>query len=164
MSKTHWKKTDNPNYLGAYAFDDGEKKTVTIRDLNTSEEIFNPNTNEKEDKFVVKFKEKEKPLILNTTNKKAIAKATGSDFIEDWVGKRIRLHVVDVPAFGEMTPAVRVIPKPVKGKPTLTVDHPKYKSVVKNAKSGDLKMETVEQHFNVPAKIKKKIQRVIDSE
>jgi hypothetical protein len=27
-----------------------------------------------------------------------------------------------------------------------------------------LTMETVEQHFNVPAKIKKKIQRVIDSE
>ncbi len=30
MSKTHWKKLTNPNYLGAYDFDIGEKRTLTI--------------------------------------------------------------------------------------------------------------------------------------
>ena len=32
-NKTHWKKLTNPNYLGAYAFQPGEEKTVTIKEV-----------------------------------------------------------------------------------------------------------------------------------
>ena len=32
-SLTHWKKLTNPDYLGAYAFDPGEIKIVTISNV-----------------------------------------------------------------------------------------------------------------------------------
>ena len=34
-SKTHWKKLTNPDYLGAYALEDGEDMIVTIKNVST---------------------------------------------------------------------------------------------------------------------------------
>ena len=31
----HWKKLTNPNYLGSYAFEPGEEKPLTIREICT---------------------------------------------------------------------------------------------------------------------------------
>ena len=39
--KTHWKKLNNPDYLGSYAFQPGEEKTVTIKEVKR-EMVFNP--------------------------------------------------------------------------------------------------------------------------
>ena len=33
MPLTHWKKLDNPDYIGAYAFQPGEEKTLTIKNV-----------------------------------------------------------------------------------------------------------------------------------
>lgn len=33
MSKTHWKKLTNPNYLGAYSIDDGKDIVLTIKNV-----------------------------------------------------------------------------------------------------------------------------------
>lgn len=162
--KTHWKKTDNPNYLGAYSFEDPrESKIGTIASINPTETVYNPSTNSDETVFVISFKQASlKPMILNTTNKKAIAKATGSDFIEDWVGKSIELFVTKVKAFGEMVDAVRVRPKaPKLKKPTLTPKHKKWKTVKTQLASGDLEMSTVEQHFTVSKEMK---ERLLDNE
>ena len=41
--KTHWKKLTNPNYLGSYAFQPGEEKTVTIKEVKR-ELVHNPGT------------------------------------------------------------------------------------------------------------------------
>ena len=49
-----------------------------------------------------------KCFICNKTNAKAISKATGSNFIEDWTGKSIALYIANVRAFGENVEAVRV--------------------------------------------------------
>lgn len=38
MSKTHWKKLTNPDYLGAYAFDPGEEPRDLPKDKLTEEE------------------------------------------------------------------------------------------------------------------------------
>lgn len=103
--KTHWKKLTNPNYLGSYAFQPGEEKTVTIKEVKR--EIVQ-NQNGKEDCTVAYFEEDLKPLILNKTNADAIAKAWGTPYIEDWSGKKIVLKVKKVSAFGEMVDAVRV--------------------------------------------------------
>ncbi len=103
--KTHWKKLTNPNYLGAYAFQPGEEKTVTIKDVKR--EIVQ-NQNGKEECTVAYFAEDVKPLILNKTNADMIAKVLGSPYIEDWPGKKIALKVKRVNAFGEQVDAVRV--------------------------------------------------------
>lgn len=71
--KTHWKKLTNPDYLGSYAFQPGEEKTVTIKEVKR-ELVFNPSASGKEECTVAYFVEDIKPMILNTTNCKTIAK------------------------------------------------------------------------------------------
>lgn len=104
-NKTHWKKLTNPNYLGAYAFQPGEEKVVTITEVKR-EAVKNEKGTE--ECTVAYFAEDVKPLILNKTNAKMIAKVWGTPYIEDWAGCRIKLKVKKVSAFGEMTDAVRV--------------------------------------------------------
>jgi len=103
--KTHWKKLTSPNYLGAWDFQPGEEKTVTIKEVKP--EVIE-NQNGKEECTVAHFAEDVKPLILNKTNAGMIAKVWGTPFIEDWAGKKIALKVKKVSAFGEMVDAVRV--------------------------------------------------------
>lgn len=105
MNKTHWKKLTSPNYVGAWDFQPGEEKTVTIKDVKR--EIVQ-NQNGKEDCTIAYFVEDVKPLILNKTNADMISKVWGTPYIEDWAGKKITLKVKKVSAFGDMVDAVRV--------------------------------------------------------
>ena len=106
MGKTHWKKFQNPDYIGAYAFDEGEEKVLTID--YAQKEKYTGNGGKKDEGLVIHFKENEKPLICNSTNSKRIAKVADSPYIEDWPGIRIQLYTEIVTAFGETGPAVRV--------------------------------------------------------
>lgn len=109
---THWKKLTNPNYLGSYAFQQGEEKPVTISRI-AQEEVTNPSQPEiKERCIVAHFQQPEKPLILNKTNCKAIERLAGTPNIEEWAGVGIILCVQKVPAFGDLVEAVRI--RPVK--------------------------------------------------
>ena len=103
--KTHWKKLTSPNYLGSWDFQPGEERTVTIKEVKR--EIVE-NQNGKEECTVVYFAGNIKPLILNKTNGKMIAKVWGTPYIEDWAGRKIILKVKKISAFGEMVDAVRV--------------------------------------------------------
>ena len=105
--KTHWKKLTNPDYLGSYAFQPGEEKTVTIKEV-CREIVYNPSGGGKEECTVAHFVEDVKPLILNATNSKEITKLFGTPYIEDWLNHKITLKVKKVSAFGEMVDAVRV--------------------------------------------------------
>lgn len=106
MSKTHWKKLTNPNYLGAYDFDIGEKRTLTI--AKTVREMVTGPGGKKEECTVAYFQEPSKPMILNKTNCKTIEKLHHSPFIEDWSGKQITLKVEKVKFSGELVDGLRV--------------------------------------------------------
>jgi hypothetical protein len=145
-NKTHWKVYHNPDYIGAYAFQPNERKILTIKGVR-QETIKSQRGSE--DCLVVHFKEKEKPLICNVTNSKAIEKVAGSGYIEDWPGTVIELYVTEVPAFGDTVEAVRVMPKKPKiTKPALTPEHPAYVKVVEAVKTGFTR-EQVEQKYTV---------------
>jgi hypothetical protein len=104
---THWKKLNNPDYLGAYAFDRGEEKIATIAAV-ARETVTGPE-GKKSEETVVHFTQKGiKPLILNTTNAKTISRVLGTPYVEEWTGKSIVLTVREVAAFGERVDAVRV--------------------------------------------------------
>ena len=82
MSKTHWKKLNNPDYLGAYALEPGQELVATIKVVR-KEMVTGPD-GKKEECTVVHFAEKEiKPLILNTTNAKTIQKIYKTPYIEE---------------------------------------------------------------------------------
>ena len=112
---THWKKLTNPDYLGAYAFEPGQEMTLTIS--NVKLESVAGADGKKEDCTVCYFKENVKPMILNVTNCKAIAKLYKTNYIEQWVGKQIIVRVQQVRAFGDVVDALRIKPELPAAKP-----------------------------------------------
>ena len=102
----HWRKTTNPNYIGSWDFDDGKDMIVQIKDVK--QEMIQNQQGGKEEKLVMYFENGVKPLIMNKTNMAATEKATGSPYIDAWVGKKLQLYVTTVSAFGEVTMAVRI--------------------------------------------------------
>ena len=106
---THWKKLSNPDYLGSYAFEKGQEMTLTIGSVR--EESVTGADGKKEDCIVAHFRENVKPMILNATNCKAIAKLYKTPYIEEWVGKQIVVRVQQVKAFGDVVDALRIKPE-----------------------------------------------------
>ena len=114
---THWKALTNPDYIGAYAFEAGEEKIGTISYVR-EEQVISPD-GKKDDCIVAHFAEKNlKPLIMNATNCKAMTKLYKTPYIENWVGKKIVMHVQTVKAFGDFVDAVRIKPEIPKGSPS----------------------------------------------
>ena len=108
MTKTHWKKLHNPDYLGAYALAPGQDLVVTIR--SAAAENVTGADGKKEECMVMRFENGVKPMIVNATNAKTITNVLGSPYIEDWAGQKIQLFVDKVKAFGEVVEALRVRP------------------------------------------------------
>lgn len=107
MDKTHWKKLENPNYLGSYALEPGKDLVVQIKSV-AQEEVYNPTNQKKETCTVAHFVEPVKPMILNVTNCKTISKLYSTPYIEDWAGKYISIYIAKVNAFGEKVDALRI--------------------------------------------------------
>ena len=106
-NKTHWKKLTNPNYLGAYAFDEGKDMILTVASVGN--ELVTGDGGRKEECTVCHFVENVKPLILNKTNMKSIQKALGTPYIEEWAGHKIQIYVDPQVKFGkEITGGLRV--------------------------------------------------------
>jgi len=104
-NKTHWKKLTNPTYLGAYDFTPGEKRILTIEKVVQDKVKGNDG---KEELCTICHFVGSKPMILNVTNCKAIAKAHGTNFIEEWSNKKVTLFVTTVSAFGQVVEALRI--------------------------------------------------------
>ncbi len=107
MEKTHWKKLYNPNYFGAWRFQDGKDIVLTIDHM--ANEIVTGENGKKEECVVMYFREDEKPLICNVTNSKTISKLFKTPYIEEWSGRRIQLYLDKNVRFGkEIVEGVRV--------------------------------------------------------
>ena len=105
---THWGKTRDVNYLGAWDVQPGQDLILTIKSIG-QETVENPAEKTKEVKTVIHFVEQGfKPMVLNTTNKKAIASALDTPYIENWIGHPIAIFVKRVNAFGKTSDALRV--------------------------------------------------------
>ena len=106
---THWRKLTNPHYVGAHDLQPGQELTVTIESItNEMVKMFDGKDVKEEQCIVATLKGAKKPMILNKTNCKIIASNTGSNYIEDWVGKPITIYAAKVRAFGQTTEALRV--------------------------------------------------------
>lgn len=116
QTKTHWKKLQDPRFIGAYALPNGNDMTVTI--TNVRKEEVTMMGGKKEDHTIV-YLANQKPLILNVTNSKSIAKLYGA-YIEDWEGKDITLYASTTKMGGEIVECLRIRPSvPKKQKPLI---------------------------------------------
>ena len=105
---THWKKLMNPDYLGSYALEPGQDLIVTIKSV-CNEEVTGSD-GKKDICSVIHFVENVKPMILNATNNKTIAKLFKTPYIEEWSGRKIQIYTEKVRAFGEIWDALRIRP------------------------------------------------------
>ena len=130
--KTHWKRLINPDYIGAYALPEGGDLTVKI-DFVQVEEI--TGTGGKKEVCTVAHLVDQKPMILNVTNSKSIAKLYGP-YIEDWVGQRITLFASTTRLAGETVECLRIRPKVAErvAKPITDV---RLENAIKSIKSGE---------------------------
>jgi len=137
MEKTHWKKLNNPDYIGAYELMKGSEPielTVTMEKVSQRQV---KGADGKNDMCLVADLKGFKPFIINSTNAKTITKLMGTPYIEDWVGKQIILTVRKVKAFGDIVDALRVkdtlpVAKLPELKQTDTVNFNKVVEAIKN--------------------------------
>jgi hypothetical protein len=111
MEKTHWKKLINPDYFGSYSLNENEERTVKIKEVIRQQVI---GTDGKKTECTVAVLYNEKPLILNRTNCKMIARIYDTPYIENWKDKSIIVFSDKVKAFGDVVEAIRIkneIPK-----------------------------------------------------
>jgi hypothetical protein len=103
--------------------DVGKGALVTIREIiqeNVAMEGSEPDM-----KFCLVFDEKEKPMVLNSTNGQIIAAITGSEDTDDWTGKKIVLYDDPTVSFGgKLVGGIRCrAPRPPAGVPASAGTH-----------------------------------------
>lgn len=98
---THWKKNNDSNFISGEDLIGNVKglqpEMIVILDKFTDAESFDQ---KKQSKVVVTGlffktidnKQVYKPAILNKTNAKFFVKETGSDFMENWIGKTVVMY------------------------------------------------------------------------
>jgi len=75
-----------------------------------------------EDKWVISFAGKKRRLVLNVTNNNALIDQYGYES-DDWIGKRVILHVVTVQFQQRSVPGIRIKCEGKREKPTLTSEN-----------------------------------------
>lgn len=112
---------DEARFLGSWDVMDGEI-TLTISDFK--EEVIEGDKGRKEKKCILYFAEKDrKPMVLNLTNRKTLAKLYHTVNSEKLKGKRITIGTDRVKAFGGVHDALRIRPiVPAQSGPTKSAE------------------------------------------
>ena len=105
MSETHYKKLINPDYLGAYSLDPGKDMILTIKEVKR--EMITSTGGKKEECPVCHWQENQKPMIMNVTNMKTIAKLYGP-YIEQWPGKKVQIYASTTKFGGDTVECLRI--------------------------------------------------------
>jgi len=151
MEKTHYKKLRNPNYIGSYELmTGGDPVEINVQIERAVKEMVQ-NGDKKEEAMVVYLKG-QKPMIVNSTNAKAISSATGSPYVEDWTGKWLTLFVAKIKAFGETVDALRVKKDaPVFKLPDFVPTHQKWNDAVTALKAGNTTVDAIKKSYTLSA-------------
>ena len=144
--RTHWKKLNNPNYLGAYSIMDLPNQELTVTIQQVKKETIK--TDRGSEECIVAYIKGQKPMILNTTNCKAIEKVAGTPFTEEWKNVSITLFVKRVKAFGDFVDALRVRPTKPK-KPTLSQGSEAWNKALKAVESGNVTIEQIKAKYDI---------------
>lgn len=138
QDKTHYRKAFDSPYLSSA--DIVDMTVLTIKCVKFESD----RTKKTKDSFnTAHFAERElrpgeklKPMILNATNSKVLAKLTGTPFIEDWVNVPVAIYVDKAVKFGRDTvEGLRISPK-APGRKQLT---PEMATAWANAKAAYLR-------------------------
>lgn len=152
--KTHWKKLNNPNYIGAYELM-GVTDELTVKITKVVKETVK-NMNGGDEDCTVAYLENQKPMILNATNCKTIAKLYRTPYIEDWSGLKITLIVQQVKAFGDIVDALR-IKQAIPQKDELTPANKTVWDRAVKAYQKNKNLDIVKKHYKISPENEKKL-------
>jgi len=150
--KTHWRKADKTDFLGAADVEellkDGQTDVVlTIKKVEVKE----AKVRGKKGEFrIATFEESIKPMILNVTNAKVVKLfAGGSTFVDDWNDIKVSIFIQQGVKMGtEITEALRI--RTVQ--PTLPIldpSHPKWIGAKKAITEGNATLEDVKKKYSI---------------
>jgi len=151
---THWKRLVNPDYIGAYSLEPGQELTVMIEKV---EKRLVKGVDGKQEHCIVADLKGQKPMILNRTNCKMIAKVYDTPYIEEWAGKKITIYAAKIKAFGDMVEALRIRPI-APALPELNPSHPKWEDAKTALKENKVTIETIKQNFKLTKENETKLQ------
>jgi hypothetical protein len=149
MEKTHWKKLNNPDYIGAYELMRGDEPIELNVELGEVSQREVKGADGKTDICLVADLKGLKPFIINSTNAKMISKLLNTPYVQDWKGKTITLYVKKIKAFGDVVEALRVKDSlPATQKPELNEQHPNW-SKCQTAKQNGTTIEQLRTKYTI---------------
>ena len=152
-NKTHYRKVFKSDHLGSADLEEmlEEKKRLVFTIEKVTQEYATKVAGKKIDANIAYFKGGVKPLVLNATNSKIMAKLTGSKFVEDWKGLTIELYINANVRFGSDTVAgVRIKDKlPVLAKHELEPSSPFWAKAKKAALAGETDFDSLNKNYSI---------------
>lgn len=151
--KTHYRKVFKSDHLGSAdleeMLEEGKRLIFTIKEVK--QEYGAKVAGKKIDANIAYFKEPIKPLVLNATNSKQMAKFAKSKFVEDWAGITIELYIDhSVKMKGETFGGVRIKSElPVIKKPELTPKSQNWEKAKEAVKTGVTDLEGIRKHYTL---------------
>ena len=124
-----------------------EPALLTISEVK-KENVAMPNQPKKE-RGVMYFEERDKGMVLNTTNLKRAEKALGSDDTDDWIGKKIVVYTDENVEFGgEMVGGLRVRAQRQKAQPAPSNSTDADRTAAANAAAAEEEAHTDEHQVS----------------
>lgn len=153
---THIKKLANPSYIGSYELLTGDKPIELVVQIERIVKEPVQNGDKKEDATVM-YLVGQKPMILNSTNRKRLEKVLGTPYVERMIGQKVILQVECIRAFGEMQDALRIKPEAYvpPALPDLNPKHAKWDGAKKAIKAGNTTIEAIRKNYSLTAENEK---------
>ncbi len=151
-NKTHYRKVFKSDHLGSADLEEmiEDKKRLVFTIDKVVQEYQTKVAGKKIDANIAYLKGT-KPLVLNATNSKTMAKMTGSKFVEDWANTTIELYIdPNVSMKGEKVGGVRI--KPTRAavvKPELTPEHKNWDKAKTAVQTGEADLDTIRENWDI---------------
>lgn len=103
MEKNHYRKVFKSDHLSSYDLEDfiEQKRPLEFTIAYVKQEYRTPVAGKKIDANIAYFIEPIKPMVLNATNSKILAKLANSNFVEDWKNIPVELFIMKNINFGK---------------------------------------------------------------
>lgn len=165
-NKTHWRKADKTDYLGACDIEEKTDLVLTIAKVELKEVNVR---GKKSFERVATFREKGfKPMILNVTNAKVVKEfARNSVYLEEWKDIQVAIYVQDNVRLGsEITEGLRFRQfkpqmKTTTKKELLATDELAFNNAVKGMIGGKT-MKDIEVFYVVSDSVKQQLMNVVN--
>lgn len=158
---SHWRKVMNTTYLNGDEIDKGDT-VVTIKAYK-EQMIYSQKDKQKEPQVLLYFAEIDKPMILTNRKAKQITNSLETEFMVDWIGKKVTMYAVKETHFGE-TFEVITFKKAVIKKDVLNENSPRWKAACDALKAGATTIEAIEKHYSITNVVRTQLKKIAEAE